>query len=159
MTRLLELPAKYLQDPGAHISVKRPVGRPRKYHNIPTEYCGFVYDSKKEAEFARTLDLRLQARDLKDWNQQVKVVFGVTHSGRLVAKTSNAWLPAPEQIVVFAHKITTHFVDFLLVHPDGSLELVELKSDATKTSTWRLKLALLEATLLHEHPEIRYTVA
>jgi hypothetical protein len=48
--------------------------------------------------------------------------------------------------------------DFLLVHPDGAIELVEVKSRPTMTPTYRLKYKLLELSLLKDHPDIRYRI-
>jgi len=99
------------------------------------------------------------AKDIKDWNQQVKIAFDVTHDGRLIARMDNVWLPKTPWKVSTAKHLCNHFVDFLLVHSDNTVELVELKSDATRTSTWKLKLKLLQAALLREHPNIKYTIA
>lgn len=52
-----------------------PIGKPRKYRNVPTEYKsvqGFVrkYDSKREAEYAALLDTQ---RDVLWWLPQVRI--------------------------------------------------------------------------------------
>lgn len=101
----------------------------------------------------------LRAGQLLDWNQQVKVSFEVLTDGRLVARTRNPYLKSDHRLGEHtAKKLWTHVVDFLLVHADGSVELVEVKSSATKTRTWKHNLAMLEATLLRENPKIKYRV-
>ena len=48
-----------------------------KLHNIKTEYGRVRYDSKREAEFARELDLRMHATYAQDrvesWERQISI--------------------------------------------------------------------------------------
>lgn len=117
-----------------------------------------MFDSKKEARVAQEYDLMQKAKVLKDWNTQVKITFEVTVDGRLVAKCQSVYLPKPDPKDKAACRLCSYVIDFLLVHSDNSIELVEVKSAATKTRIWRLKQKMLEATLLRQHPGIKYSV-
>ena len=57
--------------------------RLHKYRAAPTDYGGVRYDSKAEAEYAMTLDLLLRAREIKDWDRQVKIPLGDDDSLRV----------------------------------------------------------------------------
>lgn len=46
-----------------------------KYHNKKTEYNGIMYDSKKEANRAFTLDMLLRAGKIKDLERQKRFVL------------------------------------------------------------------------------------
>lgn len=48
-----------------------------KYNSKKTEYDGFMYDSKKEANYARKLDLFIKAGDLIEYDRQVKMHYEV----------------------------------------------------------------------------------
>lgn len=79
--------------------------------------------------------------------------------GRLIARSPNVYLPHRMEEFRPAQHITNYFVDFLIVHLDNTIELVEIKSFITMTEVWKLKRSLLEATLLREFPDtIKYTV-
>jgi hypothetical protein len=107
--------------------------RRNKYGAKRTEFAGKMYASKLEASVAEELELRKRGRDIKDWERQVKI-----------------------DLTVNGHYITTHYVDFLVHHKDGSKELVEAKGVATPL--WILKRRLLEAVYLPDHPDTTYTV-
>lgn len=104
-----------------------------KYGNRASDYNGFIYDSGFEADYARELDMRLKAKDIKDWQKQVKV-----------------------EIKIGDMHICNYYVDFEIAHNDGSFELIEVKG--METQLWRLKRKLLEAVWLPEHPDHTYTV-
>lgn len=110
--------------------------QPNKYRNVHETYNGVIYHSKREAAYARELDLRLRARGrdrIKSWRRQVKI-----------------------SLDVYGVHICNYFVDFELTHTDGSIELVEIKG--METDVYKLKRKLLEATFLKAHPEVTYTV-
>ncbi len=60
---------RYLRE--ANADLKKTGLKPSKYHNQRTEYGGRIYASKKEADFARGLDLRIKAGEIKGWIPQV----------------------------------------------------------------------------------------
>lgn len=105
----------------------------KKYDNQSAHYNGYTYTSKAEASYARDLDLRKRAKDIKDWERQFPVELRV--NDRLICK---------------------YICDFLVHHTDGSKELVEVKG--METEVYRLKRKLLEATFILTHPEYSYTV-
>lgn len=104
-----------------------------KYGNRASDYNGYVYDSALEADYARELELRVKAKDIKSWRRQVKceINIGDIH-------------------------ICNYYVDFEIEHNDESFELVEIKG--METEVWRLKRKLLEAVWLPAHPDHTYTV-
>lgn len=104
-----------------------------KYRAKSTIYNNIAYASKLEASYARELDLRLKAKDIKSWRRQV-----------------------PIELKVNGEKICKYYVDFEITHNDGLIELIETKG--FETEVWRLKRKLLEATLLKRKKNIKYTV-
>lgn len=59
-------------------------------------------------------------------------------------------------IVVNSVPICVYVVDFLVTYADGRRELVEVKG--IETAVFRLKLKLLCATWLKDHPNINYRI-
>lgn len=91
-----------------------------KYHAESSTHNGIPYHSKKEAAYASELDLRKKACDIKEWDRQIKISLDVN-----------------------GFHICNYYVDFKILHNDGSLEYVEVKG--FETDTWRLKWKLFEA--------------
>src|SRR5437762_12076375 len=104
-----------------------------KYKNIPQLYNGNRYDSKKESEFARELDLRLKTKDIKAWERQVKIELRV-----------NGYL------------ICNYYMDFVIMNNDGSKEYIEVKG--FETQVWQLKKKLFEALLPEIDPGAEYVI-
>lgn len=59
-------------------------------------------------------------------------------------------------IIVNDIKVCDHVVDFLVRYADGRKELVEVKG--METDVFKLKLKLLRATFLLDHPDINYRI-
>ena len=59
-------------------------------------------------------------------------------------------------LLVFDEKVCRYYVDFEIIHRDGSVELAEVKG--FETEVWRLKWRLLEIIYGKKHPEIKLTV-
>jgi hypothetical protein len=91
-------------------------------------YDGKFYHSTGERDYAMTLDLRKRAKDIKDWTRQVKIELRV--KGRFIAN---------------------YYIDFLIIHNDGSKEMVEYKG--AETPEWRMKFELLLALKDELFPE------
>ena len=87
--------------------------------------------SKGEAQFAKDLYLELKAGKYEEVKEQIAIPLVV--SGKL---------------------ISTIIVDFFVRHKDGTGELIEYKSKATKTPVWALKWKLVKALF----PFWKYTV-
>jgi len=107
-----------------------------KYHAKSTQYAGQTYHSKLEAAYAAELDLRKKAGDIKDWERQVCL-----------------------QLKINGENIAKYYIDFVILHNDGSKEYVETKG--FETETWRIKWKILEATFDNEfkkHPDDRLTI-
>lgn len=91
-----------------------------KYRAVSSSYNGIQYHSKFEAAYAADLDLRVKAGDIKGWERQRKLSLDVN-----------------------GYHIANYFIDFVVIHNDGSEELVEVKG--FETEVWRLKWKLAEA--------------
>lgn len=76
--------------------------------------------SKKEADYAQDLDLRLRAKDIKAWIPQFRL-----------------------NLVVNGLPICTYVVDFLVINNDDTEEIHEVKGYAT--DLWKIKWKLAEA--------------
>lgn len=85
--------------------------------------------SKKEAQYAAELDLRIKAKDIKSWEKQYKI-----------------------PIEINGKHICNYFIDFVITHLDGNKEYVEVKG--METEVWKLKWRLVEAL----HPDWKLTV-
>lgn len=104
-----------------------------KYKNVRQTYNGYAYDSRREAEYAFELDLRKKAGEVKNWERQYKLDLRAN-----------------------GQHICNYYVDFRVELADGSIQLAEVKG--YPTPLWRLKVKIMEATYLHEHPEVEYLV-
>jgi len=94
-----------------------------KYKNIKVTLDGFKFDSKKEARRYRDLKLLEKAGEISDLNVHPKF-----------------------QIEVNGKNICTYSADFEYLHNHSKKRIVEdVKVDATKTQTYRLKKKLMEA--------------
>jgi hypothetical protein len=91
-----------------------------KYRTRKTAYAGRVYDSAKGTAYARELDLREQAGDIRAWKTQVRIALEIN-----------------------GHRICVCVADFLVTHVDGREELIEVKGHAA--SEWLLKERLFRA--------------
>jgi Protein of unknown function (DUF1064) len=101
-----------------------PQPKKNKYKASKQRYKGSLYDSRKEANYAATLDMLKKATDprerVKKWDRQVRVPLIV--NGKLIAN----W-----------------YCDFEVTYADGRKELHEVKG--FDTEVWRLKRKLFEA--------------
>ena len=98
-----------------------------KYNNVRSSYGGVVFHSKKEAVYARNLDLLKSAKDPAQrvviYETQVKYPF--IHDGMLICR---------------------YELDFKVTYGDGRVEHIDVKSPATrKNSTYRIKKKMMKA--------------
>jgi hypothetical protein len=99
-----------------------------KFNNVKMEIDGYIFDSKKEAEFYGSLKLKKQAGLIKDFQMQVKY-----------------------DIVVNTIHIANYFLDFLVVNLDDSIDYIDIKGKDAKTNkfiktgVFALKKKLVEA--------------
>jgi len=99
-----------------------------KFKAVKQTYNGFSYDSKKEANKAFELDMLVKAGEIKTWTRQDRIELRGENGG-----------------------LVCHYKpDFTVYHLDGTVEIIEIKSKATMTPTWRLKWKLLEDKLKKE---------
>jgi len=107
--------------------------RRAKYGNTKVLYNGVKYDSKREANYAAELDLRLYAKDIAAWGRQLRV-----------------------KLEANGQKICVYVIDFDVTELDGTHTLVEVKG--FETAEWKLKKKLLEILWLPEHVGYNYQV-
>ncbi len=98
-----------------------------KYNNVKQLYNGNKYDSKKEATYAKELDLRVKAKDIKEYERQFPLELRV--KGYLICK----WK-----------------IDFRITHNDDSYEFVEVKG--VETYDYIIKRKLFEALMTEMYP-------
>lgn len=97
-----------------------------------SEYQGSIYDSKFEAAFAHELDMRKRAKDIENWERQVRIPLEVN-----------------------GYHITNYYIDFIVYYADGTIEYVECKGWAS--DVWKLKWKLFEA-IYSDKPNVKLTV-
>lgn len=95
-----------------------------KFKAIKTIYDGFKYDSKREAEYAKKLDL------LKRSFKPSEKVLGYRRQ-------------VPYPIIVNGKHICVYKLDFLVTYADGREEAVDTKG--YRTDTYKLKKKLVES--------------
>jgi len=98
-----------------------------KYGNIPTEYNGAFYASKKEASRAMELDQLQKAGEVVYWTRQVPFIL---EAG------------------------IKYIADFVVVWKDWNITIEDTKSEPTKTPTYRMKKKLFKARYGREITEI-----
>lgn len=103
-----------------------------KYGNKTSSYNGVLYHSKKEAGYAKELDYRLKAGDIKGWERQIKISLDVN-----------------------GYHICNYYMDFVVEENDGTKTYVEVKGFVT--DVWRIKYKLFEA-LYGDDPNINLLV-
>ena len=101
--------------------------RKNKYNNRGQEYNGRYYHSKKEAQYAETLDWRIKAGEIKEVIPQYKL-----------------------ELIVNGMNICKYYVDFKCIMADDSIEFHEVKG--FETEVWRLKWKLTEALINEIEP-------
>ncbi len=106
------------------IVITYPAKRKNKFGAKRTEYNGVMYDSLREAWYARELDLRRKAKN--DYDRVVKVV-------------RQPRFP----IMINDKKICEYVADFAVSYADGREEIIEVKG--YETPVWRLKKKMFEA--------------
>ena len=94
-----------------------------KYGNKKTEYLGDIYDSKKEADFAKQLDLMKHAK------------------GR--DRVLRYYRQIPYKLEVNGQLICTYILDFLVEYFDGRKEFIDVKG--VRTDIYKIKKKLLKA--------------
>ena len=113
---------------------KRKFGRYNKYKNIRQTYNGVSYHSRLEAQYAKSLDDRMELDDshpekVKEWQGQVKVDLRVNNI-----------------------HICNYYMDFLVTKMDGTEEWIEVKG--FDTTIWKLKAKMFEAI----YPDRKYII-
>lgn len=101
-----------------------------KYKAVKQTFNGRSYHSKKEAAFAQELHLRKLAGEITEIIPQY-----------------------PLRLYVNGKKICNYFMDFKVIYPDESVELIEVKG--FETDVWRLKWKLTEALLDELEPNAK----
>ena len=101
-----------------------------KYGAVKQTYNGRSYHSRKEAAYAQELDWRLKAGEIIEIIPQYKL-----------------------ELYVKGIKICNYYMDFKVILPDESVELIEVKG--FPTALWKLKWKLTEALLEELDPNAK----
>ena len=109
-----------------------------KYHAKSVRYGGRQFRSKKEAGYARELDLLKKAGEILSWEYE----------------------PRKLDLCVNRMKICGYIPDFWVVMADGSKEIHEVKGGTfmANLGDFKIKRKLFEATWLAENPDYTYRV-
>lgn len=118
-------------------------------------YNGIIYHSSWEAEYAKELDLRKNAGDIKDWRRQVKIEINVLDNDNKPELTDRTMLELKKENKNAVH-ICNYYIDFVIVHNDNSLEYAEIKG--ARMELWKLKFRLFESIFKMLHPDIKITI-
>ena len=103
-----------------------------KYRNEKTMYNDVLYDSIKEANYAKELDLRVRIKDIKGWIGDKKTLRF--------------------NLIVNGIKICTYTPDFEITHNSGLVEYLDIKG--VETTSFKLKFKLIKAL----YPEIIFKI-
>lgn len=98
-----------------------------KYNNQTRMYNGRLYDSIKEANYARDLDWRIKAKEIKEVIPQYKI-----------------------DLKVNGKHICNYYVDFKVIMSDGSIQFHEVKG--LILPIWQMKWNLLQALINEIEP-------
>lgn len=98
--------------------------RTSKYNSKKTLYDGVEFDSKKEAEFARTLDICKKATKPSDRVLEVE-------------------RQVPYEIYINGKKIFTYKADFKVLYADKSVKVFDVKG--YRTEVYKIKKKAVEA--------------
>lgn len=110
---------------------------PSKYGNVKTEYKGVKYDSIKEANHAKHLDMMLKGKKIKSWRGQVPFVLQDKFTDNRGVK----------------HQAIKYIADFEVVYKDGKVEVQDVKaSEDFVTDVYKIKKKLL----LYKYPKINF---
>ena len=109
------------------------VRKGNKYGATTNEYNGRTYHSKKEAAFAKQLDILKKAVYAEDRITKVVPQYKI-------------------DLKVNDKHIANYYVDFYVEYANGKKKFIEVKGFVTEV--WRLKWKILEAIQLIEYPDI-----
>lgn len=98
-----------------------------------TDYNGMWFQSKLEANYAKQLDWRIKAGEVKEWKRQHKI-----------------------DIKVNGVHICNYYIDFVVTLKDGSQQFIEVKG--MEQEIWRLKWKLCMAMKNEIAPGIEWIV-
>lgn len=94
---------------------KKSSKKPSKYNSKKTEIDGIIFDSQKEANYYCQLKIMRAAGEIRDFALQPK--YELQESFEKHGKKI---------------KTITYIADFLVVHSDGSTEIIDVKGFETK---------------------------
>ena len=98
-----------------------------------TDYNGMWFQSKLEANYAKQLDWRIKAGEVKEWKRQYKI-----------------------DIKVNGVHICNYYIDFVVTLKDGSQQFIEVKG--MEQEVWRLKWKLCMALKNEIAPGVEWIV-
>ena len=107
--------------------------KPTKYGNIPTEVNGILFDSKKEANYYVQMLMLQRCGVVK--MIELQPVFELQPTFKKNGVT---------------YRSIKYVADFRITYADGHKELVDTKSEATKTKDFKIKQKLFE----YKYPDL-----
>jgi hypothetical protein len=93
-----------------------------KYNNKKTLIDDKKFDSASEGDLYFDLKMQMRQGLIADFKTQAK-----------------------EEMWAYGVHICDYYVDFLVIHNDGTQEFIEHKSTGTVSASWRIKYKMLEA--------------
>ena len=95
-----------------------------KFNAKKTEYNGYMYDSKKESNYAKKLDVLINSGDVVCYDKQVKY-----------------------RMIVNGFNCGYYKLDFKVLYPDGHFEYVDVKGHKSGATyaIFRLKKKIVQA--------------
>ena len=100
-------------------SFHKKVGK-NKFNAKKSAYNGYIYDSAKEANYAKELDWRIKEGSVIKWERQHKISLDIN-----------------------GVHIANYFIDFKVWRPNGIIEYHEVKG--FETDVWRMKWRISKA--------------
>lgn len=109
-----------------------------KYQNVKTDLDGHIFDSKAEADYYCELKLRQRANDFLVFKMQPEFVLQDAFTDNQGTK----------------HQAIKYRADFMILHHDGTEEVVDVKSSKKfQTEVYRIKKKLF----LAKHKQYKFT--
>jgi predicted ATP-dependent endonuclease of OLD family len=110
-----------------------------KYHNVKTEIDGIIFASKKEGNYYIHLkDKRVQG-EIKDFKMQVP--FELVPAQREVRTVGFRKDGSPINKEKVAELAVKYVADFVVEHPDGTLEVIDTKG--MRDAKYKIKKKLM----------------
>lgn len=130
------------------------IRKQRKYKNKIIVNNGQKYDSKFESKVGQDLEWRKKAGEIKDYERQVKTEFNFIYNDGEIIFTTTPQLQLKTAGLKYSH-LFNYYVDFRVLHNDGTFEYIEVKGMWIEPGLTKFKLLEI---YLKDKPEYKLTV-